>query len=114
MSQVYVSMAMSLDGFITGPHDDAPNPAGINGMRLMDWLGGGGGDGDASGVEAFRPRDTNSQIVFDEALATGAVITESGPGTSPATGTATITTACRSSFRPTGYRPRTRSSGSTT
>jgi dihydrofolate reductase len=41
-------------------------------MRLMDWLGGGG---DASGVEAFRPRDPNSQIVFDEGLATGAVIT---------------------------------------
>lgn len=73
MSQVYVTMAMSLDGFITGPHDDAQNPAGINGMRLMDWLGGGGGD--ASGVEAFRPRDANSQIVFDEGLATGAVIT---------------------------------------
>jgi dihydrofolate reductase len=73
MTQVYVSMAMSLDGFITGPHDDAQNPAGINGMRLMDWLGGGGGD--ASGVEAIRPRDPNSQIVFDEALATGAVIT---------------------------------------
>ena len=36
MSQVYVSMAMSLDGFITGPHDDAQHPAGINGMRLMD------------------------------------------------------------------------------
>jgi ketosteroid isomerase-like protein len=33
-----------LDGFITGPHDDAQNPAGINGMRLMDWLGGGGSD----------------------------------------------------------------------
>jgi hypothetical protein len=31
MSQVYVSMAMSLDGFITGPHDDAQNRAGING-----------------------------------------------------------------------------------
>jgi hypothetical protein len=42
-------------------------------MRLMDWLGGGGGD--ASGVEAFRPRDPNSKIVFDEGLATGAVIT---------------------------------------
>jgi dihydrofolate reductase len=73
MSQAYVSMAMSLDGFITGPHDDAQNPAGINGMRLMDWLAGGGSD--ASGVDAFRPRDLNSQIVFDEMLATGAVIT---------------------------------------
>ena len=56
-----------------GPHDDAQNPAGINGMRLMDWLGGGGSD--ASGVGAYRPRDRNSQIVFDEGLATGAVIT---------------------------------------
>jgi dihydrofolate reductase len=42
-------------------------------MRLMDWLGGGGSD--ATGVDAFRPRDPNSQIVFDEMLATGAVIT---------------------------------------
>lgn len=73
MSQVYVSMAMSLDGFITGPHDDAQHSAGINGMRLMDWLGGGGDD--ATGVEAFRPRDPNSQTVFDEAMATGAVTT---------------------------------------
>ena len=73
MSQMYVSMAVSLDGYITGPHDDAQNPAGINGMRLMDWLGGGGSD--ASGVDAFRPHDPNSQIVFDEGLATGAVIT---------------------------------------
>ena len=72
VSQVYVPMAMSLDGFIIGPHDDAQNPAGIEGMRLMDWLGGGG---DADGVMAYRPSDTNSQIVFDEALATGAVIT---------------------------------------
>jgi len=44
-------MAMSLDGFITGPRDDAENPAGINGMRLMDWLGGGGSD--AGGVDAY-------------------------------------------------------------
>lgn len=71
MSDVYVSMAMSLDGFITGRQDDAQNPAGINGMRLMDWLGSGSGEG----VSAFRPRDPNSRVVFDEMLATGAVIT---------------------------------------
>ncbi len=58
MSQVYVSMAMSLDGFITGPHDDAQNPAGLNGMRLMDWLGGG----DASGVDAIRPHDHHNGV----------------------------------------------------
>jgi dihydrofolate reductase len=80
MSRVFVTMAMSLDGFITGPDDNAENPAGTNGMRLMDWLsldqageasqedaGGGGG-------EKWRPQDPFSQVVFDEMLATGAVI----------------------------------------
>jgi len=78
MSRVILTMAMSLDGFITGRQDDAQNPAGINGMRLMDWLGDGGsgdeGDGGGGG-QKWRPRDPNSQIVFDEMLATGAVIT---------------------------------------
>jgi len=79
MSQVFLTMAMSLDGFITGPHDDADNPAGINGMRLMDWLGGDAdepenGDG-GGGSERWRPKDPASQVVFDEAMATGAVIT---------------------------------------
>lgn len=67
-------MAISLDGLITGPRDDAQNPAGVNGMRLMDWPGGGGSS-DARGVAAYRPRDPNSQVVFDEMMATGAVIT---------------------------------------
>ncbi len=42
MSEVSLTMAMSLDGFITGPDDNAENPAGTGGMRLMDWLSGGG------------------------------------------------------------------------
>jgi len=79
MSQVILYMAMSLDGFITGPQDDATNPAGINGMRLMDWLGGVDDEGDhadeGSGAGGYRPRDPNSQIVFDQAMATGAIIT---------------------------------------
>ncbi|WP_232110467.1 dihydrofolate reductase family protein [Nocardia wallacei] len=66
-------MAMSLDGFITGPDDNADNPAGTNGMRLMDWLDGGATPG-AEGPEAFRPKHPHSQRVFDEAMATGAVI----------------------------------------
>lgn len=77
MSRVTLYMAMSLDGFITGPHDDAANPAGIGGMRLMDWLGGVSSDGDGSdaeGVEGYRPRDPNSRLVFDELMSTGAVI----------------------------------------
>lgn len=74
MSEVFLTMAMSLDGFITGPDDNAENPAGTNGMRLMNWLGGGAEPG-AEGANAFRPKHPNSQRVFDESMATGAVIT---------------------------------------
>jgi len=74
MSRVFLTMAMSLDGFITGPHDDAQNPAGINGMRLMNWLDGVGRDEDTRNVEGYRPADPVSQLVFDEGMATGAVI----------------------------------------
>ena len=61
MSEVFLTMAMSLDGFITGPDDNAENPAGTNGMRLMNWLDGGAEPG-AEGVSAFRPRHPNSQL----------------------------------------------------
>lgn len=70
MSSVILYMAMSLDGFITGPDDSKENPAGVGGMRLMEWLS----DGEPGGG-GYRPSDGNSQIVFDEAMATGAVIT---------------------------------------
>lgn len=77
MSRVYLTMA--LDGFITGPNDDADNPAGIVGMRLMDWLGSGDtaaqDQGDAGGgAGGWRPSDPASRLVFDESMATGAVI----------------------------------------
>src|SRR5215211_310974 len=70
MSRLILYMAMSLDGFITGPGDDKENPAGVGGMRLQEWLGDGGPK-----VADFRPSDSQSQIVFDEMLSTGAVIT---------------------------------------
>jgi dihydrofolate reductase len=75
MSEVFVTMAMSLDGFITGPQVDAENPAGIGGMRLMDWLAVGDGGDEADVEREYRPSDPTNQIVFDEMLASGAVIT---------------------------------------
>ncbi|MFC7274769.1 dihydrofolate reductase family protein [Paractinoplanes rhizophilus] len=69
MARVVLYMAMSLDGFITGPDDDKENPAGRDGMRLMEWLGPGPTAGE------FRPDSAESRIVFDECMATGAVIT---------------------------------------
>jgi dihydrofolate reductase len=70
MSRLILSMAMSLDGFITGPGDDKQNPAGVGGRRLQEWLGDGGPK-----VADFRPSDRQSQVVFDELMSTGAVIT---------------------------------------
>lgn len=73
MSAVRLYMSMSVDGFITGPDDRLEHGLGVNGERLHDWLGSGGVDpgthrptGPAGGADA---------TVFDEAMATGAVIT---------------------------------------
>jgi dihydrofolate reductase len=68
MPRVVLYMAMSLDGFITGPADNMDSPAGTGGMRLMEWLSLDGPEGD------YRPSDETSQIVYDESMSTGAVI----------------------------------------
>src|SRR5215211_6919250 len=112
MSKVFLTMAMSLDGFITGPRDDAQNPAGVNGMRLMDWLDGVETGGDTA--EDYRPSDPINQSVSTRRWPVARSSPGDGPGTLPVTGVATTTTACRSSFQRTNHLRRTRSSGSTT
>ena len=64
-----LDMSMSLDGFIAGPHDDAANGLGDEGHRLHGWLA----DGDGDDPTSYRP-DGPSGEVFDEVLATGAVL----------------------------------------
>ena len=64
-----LDMSMSLDGFIAGPRDDADNGLGIGGHRLHAWLA----DGDGVEPRSYRP-DGPSGEVFDEMLATGAVL----------------------------------------
>ena len=110
MSQVMLTMAMSLDGFITGPNDDAQNPAGINGMRLMDWLGGDSGNDPGD----YRPSDPNSQIVYDEAMSTGAVITGRRTGDFAGYWGGDHHDGVRSSSPPIRRRRTTRSNESTT
>ena len=39
MGNVVSGMSMSLDGFVTGPHDSRENPLGDGGLVLHDWLG---------------------------------------------------------------------------
>ena len=69
MSKVVLYMSMSVDGFITGPDDDEDHGLGVNGERLHDWLRSGGVD-----PASHRPPDEASATVFDEVMATGAVI----------------------------------------
>jgi dihydrofolate reductase len=70
MSKVVLDMSMSVDGFITGPDDGMDHGLGVNGERLHDWLGTGGVD-----PRSYRPVDGPGATVFDELMATGAVIT---------------------------------------
>jgi dihydrofolate reductase len=38
MGAIRLDMSISLDGYVTGPEDDADNPMGIGGFRLFNWL----------------------------------------------------------------------------
>jgi dihydrofolate reductase len=68
MSASVLYMSMSLDGFIAGPDDDVDNPFGTGGQRLHDWLGKGG-----DRVASLRPSGASGEV-FDELMATGAVV----------------------------------------
>jgi dihydrofolate reductase len=70
MSKVVLYMSMSVDGFITGPDDNKVHGLGVGGERLHAWLADGGVD-----PASYRPADEAGATVFDELMATGAVIT---------------------------------------
>jgi dihydrofolate reductase len=67
MSKSVLYMSMSLDGFITGPGDDAEHGLGIGGERLHHWLGERGRE------PQFDPPGASGEI-FGELMATGAVV----------------------------------------
>ena len=69
MSKVVLYMWMSVDGFIAGPDDGMEHGLGVDGERLHDHLAEGGVD-----PESHRPAGGPDAIVFDELMATGAVI----------------------------------------
>jgi dihydrofolate reductase len=68
MSSSVLYMSMSLDGFITGPDDDASQGLGRGGERLHEWLGPM-----TDAAPYFHPPGASGQIV-DELMATGAVL----------------------------------------
>ena len=69
MSKVVLYMSMSVDGFITGPGDDIGHGLGVGGERLHAWLSEGG-----LAPGSYRPAGGPNAAVFDEMMATGAVI----------------------------------------
>jgi dihydrofolate reductase len=76
VSATVLYMSMSLDGFVAGPNEGPDNPAGDGGDRLHDWLFASGEPAGASGMPG-RPAGVNGQV-FDEAMATGAVVAGRG------------------------------------
>jgi dihydrofolate reductase len=64
-------MSMSLDGFIAGPNEGPGNGLGDGGHRLHEWFLTGA-DADHKGVSG-RLAGVNGQV-FDELMATGAVV----------------------------------------
>ncbi|NUR63783.1 MAG: dihydrofolate reductase [Catenulispora sp.] len=70
MSNVVLYMSVSVDGFIAGPNDGPGQGLGVGGECLHDWLSSGGVD-----PASHRPVGGPSATVFDELMATGAVIT---------------------------------------
>ena len=69
MGRTVLHMSMSLDGFVTGPDDDAAHGLGVGGERLHAWLAPGR-DGDP---RTMRPTGPSGEV-FDEMLGTGAVL----------------------------------------
>lgn len=67
-SRSVLYMSMSLDGFIAGRDDDTEQGLGVGGERLHDWLGPWQGS-----AATFDPPGA-SRNVFDEIMATGAVL----------------------------------------
>jgi dihydrofolate reductase len=70
MGKIVLYMSMSVDGFIAGPHDSEEHGLGVGGELLHGWLADGG-----TAPGSYRPADEAGATVFDEMLATGAVIT---------------------------------------
>ena len=74
MSKTVLDMSISLDGFVAGPNDGPGNGLGDGGHRLHEWLIAGT---DADHARVARPEGVNGQV-FDEMLATGAVVAGRG------------------------------------
>ena len=73
MSATVLDMSMSLDGFIAGPNETRDHGLGDGGMRLHEWVFAGA----EPEPRTTRPGGVNGRV-FDELMATGAVVAGRG------------------------------------
>ena len=76
MAATVLYMSVSLDGFIAGPNESVDNGLGDGGERLHDWAFAGGDAAKDSGMPG-RPAGVDGEV-FDEMMATGAVVAGRG------------------------------------
>jgi dihydrofolate reductase len=76
MSATVLDMSMSLDGFIAGPNETRDHGLGDGGMRLHEWVFAGAADADPA-PQIANPGGVNGRV-FDELMATGAVVAGRG------------------------------------
>lgn len=72
MTKVFSALAVSVDGYITGPHPGPEQPLGVGGARLFDWYT----DGDTPSriFPGFRLSPASAAVFDAAAERVGAVI----------------------------------------
>jgi dihydrofolate reductase len=75
MGKVRTGLAVSLDGFISGPNDGAEAPMGDGGERLVAWYGGGDTDYRLPGTDmVFRVSAQTAEFLRETRETTGALV----------------------------------------
>jgi hypothetical protein len=96
MASTVLYMSISLDGFVAGPNESwDENPLGDDGGYLHGWFPPGVVPGAATSRQ--QPSEDIKQQIFDELMATSAIVAGAGTFDRPAAGAAITTMTCRSS-----------------
>jgi dihydrofolate reductase len=75
MGKVRTGLAVSLDGFISGPNDGAEAPMGVGGERLLAWYGGGDTEYRLPGTDmVFRVSAQTAEFLRETRETTGALV----------------------------------------
>jgi hypothetical protein len=75
MGKVRTGLAVSLDGFISGPNDGADAPMGVGGERLLAWYGGGDTEYRLPGTDmVFQVSAPTAEFLRETRETTGALV----------------------------------------